>query len=90
MPFVKVSYMENAYDTESLASVSQTIMKALMKEFQVPKKDYFQVFSSHKKEEFFMIPIIFFVMKEIIVFYISKLHVVQEEPRSRSSLYIRK
>ncbi|AYJ91265.1 tautomerase family protein [Bacillus safensis] len=56
MPFVKVSYMENAYDTESLASVSQTIMKALMKEFQVPKKDYFQVFSSHKKEEFFYNP----------------------------------
>lgn len=90
MPFVKVNYMEDEYDKESLTSISQTIMKALIKEFQVPKKDYFQVFSSHKKEEFFMIPIILFVMKEIIVFYISKLHVVQEEPRDRSNLYIRK
>ncbi|APT46463.1 tautomerase family protein [Bacillus safensis] len=53
MPFVKVSYIENEYDKESLASISQTIMKALMKEFHVPEKDYFQVFSSHKKEEFY-------------------------------------
>lgn len=53
MPFVKVNYMEDEYDKESLTSISQTIMKALIKEFQVPKKDYFQVFSSHKKEEFF-------------------------------------
>lgn len=56
MPFVKVSYMEDEYDKESLTSISQTIMKALMKQFQVPKKDYFQVFSSHKKEEFFYDP----------------------------------
>lgn len=56
MPFVKVRYMEDEYDKESLTSISQTIMKALMKEFQVPKKDYFQVFSSHKKEEFFYDP----------------------------------
>ncbi|MCY7710998.1 tautomerase family protein [Bacillus safensis] len=56
MPFVKVSYMEDEYDKESLTSISQTIMKALMKEFQVPQKDYFQVFSSHKKEEFFYDP----------------------------------
>ncbi|AVM23023.1 tautomerase family protein [Bacillus pumilus] len=56
MPFVKVSYMENAYDKDSLASVSQTIMKALMKEFHVPEKDYFHVFSSHKKEEFYYDP----------------------------------
>lgn len=56
MPFVKVSYMEDEYDKESLTSISQTIMKALIKEFQVPKKDYFQVFSSHKKEEFFYDP----------------------------------
>ncbi|ANT55878.1 tautomerase family protein [Bacillus altitudinis] len=56
MPFVKVNYMEDEYDKESLTSISQTIMKALIKEFQVPKKDYFQVFSSHKKEEFFFDP----------------------------------
>lgn len=56
MPFVKVNYMEDEYDKESLTSISQTIMKALIKEFQVPKKDYFQVFSSHKKEEFFYDP----------------------------------
>lgn len=56
MPFVKVRYMEDEYDKESLTSISQTIMKALIKEFQVPKKDYFQVFSSHKKEEFFYDP----------------------------------
>lgn len=56
MPFVKVSYMEDEYDKESLTSISQTSMKALIKEFQVPKKDYFQVFSSHKKEEFFYDP----------------------------------
>lgn len=48
--------MEDEYDKESLTSISQTIMKALIKEFQVPKKDYFQVFSSHKKEEFFYDP----------------------------------
>ncbi|KPN12675.1 tautomerase [Bacillus australimaris] len=56
MPFVKVSYMEGEYDKESLASISQTIMKALMKEFHVPKKDYFQVFSSHNQGEFYYDP----------------------------------
>ena len=56
MPFVKVSYMKDEYDKESLASISQTIMKALMKEFHVPKKDYFQVFSSHNQEEFYYDP----------------------------------
>lgn len=53
MPFVKVSYMENAYDTESLASVSQTIMKALMKEFQVPKKTTFR-YSVHIRKKNFL------------------------------------
>lgn len=56
MPFVRVSYMENEHDKDSLSLVSNTIMEALMKEFNVPEKDCFQVYHSHKKEEFIYYP----------------------------------
>ncbi|MFP7494408.1 tautomerase family protein [Terribacillus saccharophilus] len=48
--------MENEHDKESLSLISNTIMKALMKEFNVPEKDCFQVYHSHKKEEFIYDP----------------------------------
>lgn len=53
MPFVKVSYMEDEYDKESLTSISQTIMKALIKEFQVPKKTTFR-YSVHIRKKNFL------------------------------------
>lgn len=56
MPFVRVSYMENEHDKESLSLMSNTILKALMKEFSIPEKDCFQVYHSHKKEEFIYDP----------------------------------
>lgn len=53
MPFVRVSYMEEQYNEKKLHLISKNILDALIEEFDVPKKDYFQVFHSHKKEEFY-------------------------------------
>lgn len=56
MPFIRVSYMEKQYDSNQLGRISQTIMNALIQRFMVPANDLFQVFSSHKREEFFYSP----------------------------------
>ncbi len=53
MPFVKVSYQEGLYDNNQLNSISKNIHQALMEKFKVPEKDYFQIFESHKKQEFY-------------------------------------
>ncbi|WP_141431055.1 tautomerase family protein [Bacillus sp. 03113] len=53
MPFVRVSYKEEQYNEKKLHLISKNILDALIEEFDVPKKDYFQVFHSHKKEEFY-------------------------------------
>jgi len=53
MPFIRVSYMEEQYDTRLLEQISKTIMCALIKHFNVPEDDYFQVFHAHRAGEFF-------------------------------------
>ncbi|MFC5451295.1 tautomerase family protein [Paenibacillus aestuarii] len=52
MPFIRVSYMEKQYASHQLPLISQTIMEAIIKHFQVPEDDCFQVFHAHKREEF--------------------------------------
>lgn len=53
MPFIRVSYMEEQYDTRQLEQISKTIMCALIIHFNVPEDDYFQVFHAHRAGEFF-------------------------------------
>lgn len=53
MPFIRISYMEERYDTCQLEQISKTIMCALNRHFNVPEDDYFQVFHVHKAGEFF-------------------------------------
>lgn len=56
MPFIRVSYLEKQYDSNQLGRMSQTIMSALIQRFMVPENDLFQVFNSHKREEYFYSP----------------------------------
>lgn len=53
MPFIRVSYLEQQYSALQLEQVSETIMDALIQHFNVPENDWFHVFSSHEREEFF-------------------------------------
>lgn len=53
MPFIRVSYMEQQYEGSQLAAICDTIMSALIQHFHVPPDDLFQVFHSHKREEFY-------------------------------------
>lgn len=53
MPFVRVSYSEGKYNKRELSLISENILNSLIEEFNVPPKDYFQVFNSHKNEEIF-------------------------------------
>lgn len=53
MPFVRVSYCEEKYAKKDLPLISENILNSLIEEFNIPPKDYFQVFDSHKKEEIF-------------------------------------
>jgi len=52
MPFIRVSYIDQQYETRQLQLISQTIMEALITHFHVPEDDCFQVFHAHKREEF--------------------------------------
>lgn len=52
MPFIKISYLEEQYNKKELKFISTQIMNSLIKEFNVPYDDFFQVFDSHKKEQF--------------------------------------
>ncbi len=56
MPFVRVGYMEDQYTEKGLPGISRSIMNALIEHFQVPAKDYFQVFHAHKQSEFYYSP----------------------------------
>ncbi|MCM3676578.1 tautomerase family protein [Peribacillus frigoritolerans] len=56
MPFVQISYLENEYNHKDLQLISRNVMAALIEEFHVPKKDYFQIFQSHKVDEFYFDP----------------------------------
>lgn len=53
MPFVRVSYNEEKYNKKDLSLISKNLLNSLIEEFNVPKKDYFQVFDPHKKEEIY-------------------------------------
>ncbi|NHN31513.1 tautomerase family protein [Paenibacillus agricola] len=52
MPFVRVSYLENQYESEQLTQISRVVMQVLIQHFDVPEDDCFQVFHSHKASEF--------------------------------------
>ncbi|WP_369809949.1 tautomerase family protein [Gracilibacillus caseinilyticus] len=52
MPFIKISYHEEQYSKKELQFISTQIMNSLIKEFDVPYDDFFQVFDSHKNEQF--------------------------------------
>ncbi len=52
MPFIKISYHEEQYSEKDLEFISTQIMDSLIKEFDVPHDDFFQVFNSHKNEQF--------------------------------------
>ncbi|WP_058829358.1 tautomerase family protein [Paenibacillus polymyxa] len=56
MPFVRVGYTEQQYTEQELPGISCCIMTALIEHFQVPPKDYFQVFHAHKQSEFYYSP----------------------------------
>ncbi|MBC1976474.1 tautomerase family protein [Listeria booriae] len=53
MPFVRIEYMKEAHHNKNLNKISKTIQQTLINEFDVPIKDYFQVFQSHETHEFF-------------------------------------
>lgn len=53
MPFVRISYTEKKYKKKDLSLISNSILTSLIEDFNIPQKDYFQVFHSHKKEEVF-------------------------------------
>lgn len=52
MPFTRVSYMENQYNTDQLQQISEVILSALIDCCDVPENDCFQVFHSHQPEQF--------------------------------------
>ncbi|OPA80968.1 hypothetical protein BVG16_01065 [Paenibacillus selenitireducens] len=56
MPFVRVSYLENQYESGQLKLISCEIMNALIAHFRVPEEDYFQVFHAHHGNEFYYSP----------------------------------
>ncbi|MEK4669981.1 tautomerase family protein [Niallia sp. FSL R7-0271] len=52
MPFINISYHEEQYSETDLQFISTQIKNSLIKEFNVPPDDFFQVFHSHKNEQF--------------------------------------
>jgi phenylpyruvate tautomerase PptA (4-oxalocrotonate tautomerase family) len=56
MPFIRVSYLENQYESDQLITISGEIMSSLIQHFDVPEDDYFQVFHGHRASEFFYSP----------------------------------
>lgn len=52
MPFTRVSYMENQYNADQLQQISEVILSALIDCCDVPENDCFQVFHSHRPEQF--------------------------------------
>jgi phenylpyruvate tautomerase PptA (4-oxalocrotonate tautomerase family) len=70
MPFVRVDYMKGQYSKQELSDVSKVIQSILMKEFDVPAKDYFQIFQSHEDFEFYYDPNYFDVSRADKLLYI--------------------
>lgn len=56
MPFVRVSYIEDRYNDEQLACISECIMVSLIENFHVPEDDCFQTFQAHRRGEFYYHP----------------------------------
>ncbi|GGJ00696.1 tautomerase family protein [Paenibacillus hunanensis] len=52
MPFIRTDYQQQAYRSEQLKQISEGLMQALQEHFQVPDKDYFQVFHAHEQWQF--------------------------------------
>lgn len=53
MPLINIHYHEEQYSDKDLQFISTQIMDSLIKEFDVPHDDFFQVFNSHKNEQFY-------------------------------------
>ncbi|WP_322903503.1 tautomerase family protein [Paenibacillus campi] len=52
MPFIRISYRQQAYTNEQLTEISHELMHALQQHFQVPDHDFFQVFHAHEQGQF--------------------------------------
>jgi hypothetical protein len=48
MPFVRVDYMKGQYTKEQLCSISKAIQSVLIEQFDVPSKEYFQIYQNMK------------------------------------------
>lgn len=70
MPFIRVEYMKGQYQDKDLPNISKSIQNVLMEEFNVPAKDYFQVFQSHDKSEFYYDPNYFNIPRTDKLLYI--------------------
>lgn len=70
MPFVRVDYMKGQYNKQELLDVSKVIQSVLMQDFDVPDKDYFQIFQSHEDFEFCYDPNYFDVSRTDKLLYI--------------------
>lgn len=53
MPIVNVYYQEDRLTEDELKSVSHSIHRSLMEQFNVPEKDYFHMFSPYTPGHFF-------------------------------------
>ncbi|MBP1904681.1 phenylpyruvate tautomerase PptA (4-oxalocrotonate tautomerase family) [Paenibacillus turicensis] len=70
MPFVRVDYMKGQYTKEQLGSISKTIQSVLIEQFNVPSKDYFQIYQKHEDFEFYYDPEYFNVARTDKLLYI--------------------
>jgi len=70
MPFVRVDYMKGQYKKQELSDVSKVIQSMLMKNFDIPAKDYFQIFQSHEDFEFYYDPNYFDISRTDKLLYI--------------------
>ena len=70
MPFVRVDYMKGQYKKQELSEVSQVIQNTLMENFDIPAKDYFQIFQSHEDFEFCYDPNYFDISRTDKLLYI--------------------
>lgn len=81
MPFVSVYYPEGLSNKEELKKVSNSIHKSLIEHFEIPEKDYFQMFVPYPPNQFFYDP--YYLLeeekREQKTFCMFLLHVGQEE-----------
>lgn len=76
MPFVRVDYMKGQYTKEQLCSISKTIQSVLIEQFNVPSKDYFQIYQQHEDFEFYYDPEYFNVARtdKLLYIYVTLAH----------------